>query len=372
MTDINISKLDLNEPDIWFDGQEIKKGFPHIFTTDTPLVVQWLPKNYGWKVLEEYLERLSNWAKLEPQRRIKLVINGSGFTPKQLKELRDKLLDKTFNPNQNIDLIDFNELDLSEYDFSFHIQLTKNYEKSKCLKYTVLDYFKNLYSLSECDRLKFGIEIDSMRILMLLAVELPIIYFDFDIFPKENERLNKVKAEQGFLFDMSSGMENSVIAMSDAGKIKLDQFYMRMKHEWQYSYPDLKRSSHKIYESMLETTYGIMIDIETKPRSAEDLLNTLSKAWSLGKSDRDRIREIVGFQHKGRNIYVQSYKSWNMYKRDLYSTEELKEIEREIKEEPLVFQPRDMLSNVSTEHSSSIEEVKIKNHSANKTTQCSP
>ncbi|WP_333023522.1 hypothetical protein [Wolbachia endosymbiont of Pentidionis agamae] len=134
---------------------------------------QWLPKEYGWTIPEKYLDRLNTWAKREPQRQIKLVINRSGFTPKQLKELKGKLLDKTFNPNQNIDIIDFNNLDLKEYDFSFHLQHERKIKQSECPEYTVSKYFKDLYSIQQDKRLSFGVEIE------ILCAYLCYLHLDF-------------------------------------------------------------------------------------------------------------------------------------------------------------------------------------------------
>ncbi|MGL9726387.1 MAG: hypothetical protein ACR5KV_07495, partial [Wolbachia sp.] len=50
----------------------------------------------------------------------------------------------------------------------------------ECPLYTVSQYFRDLYSISESKRLSFDVEIDSMHIFMLLALKSPMIYFDFD------------------------------------------------------------------------------------------------------------------------------------------------------------------------------------------------
>ncbi|OCA06694.1 hypothetical protein wTpre_1035 [Wolbachia endosymbiont of Trichogramma pretiosum] len=42
------------------------------------------------------------WAKRESIRVVKLVINGSGFTTMQRKELENKISNRKFNPNKNI------------------------------------------------------------------------------------------------------------------------------------------------------------------------------------------------------------------------------------------------------------------------------
>lgn len=93
--------------------------------------------------------KIEQLGKREDTRVVKLVINGSGFTPTQRKELENKISNREFNPNKNIELIDFNELDLGEYEFSFHLQTDKKTELSKCPLYTVSQYFKDLYSIPE-------------------------------------------------------------------------------------------------------------------------------------------------------------------------------------------------------------------------------
>lgn len=54
-----------------------------------------------------------------------------------------------FNLDKNVEIIDFNELDLGEYGFSFHLQSNKKTELSKCPLYTVSQYFRDLYSIPE-------------------------------------------------------------------------------------------------------------------------------------------------------------------------------------------------------------------------------
>ncbi|WP_245609371.1 hypothetical protein [Wolbachia endosymbiont of Trichogramma pretiosum] len=85
-----------------YKGQDLSPGSPHAFTVDTPLVFHWLPRKYGYLIPEKYVERLIEWAKRESIRVVKLVINGSGFTTMQRKELENKISNRKFNPNKNI------------------------------------------------------------------------------------------------------------------------------------------------------------------------------------------------------------------------------------------------------------------------------
>jgi hypothetical protein len=66
-----------------------------------------------------------------------------------------------------MELIDFNELGLGEDELSFHLQPDKKIELPKCPLYTVFQYFRDLYSISESKRLSFGVEIDSAYIYVV-------------------------------------------------------------------------------------------------------------------------------------------------------------------------------------------------------------
>ncbi|WP_264336458.1 MULTISPECIES: hypothetical protein [unclassified Wolbachia] len=317
-----------------YKGQDLRPGSPHTFTVDTPLVFQWLPRRYGYPIPEKYLERLSEWAKREDTRVVKLVINGSGFTPTQRKELENKISNREFNPNKNIELIDFNELDLGEYEFSFHLQTDKKTELSKCPLYTVSQYFKDLYSIPESKRLSFGVEIDSMRIFMLLVLKSPMIYFDFDILPKEDKKLGEIQASQGFLvaendktghdYDGITNIENAIVAVSDAGKVKVTEFYNEIKHRFQKYYPTLRSSPHHIYTLMENIVYNSPIN-EVLPTS--DYTSLSEHLNRLQEEKRLLIKETFGFKTNGGEVDIQYDNSWTKNKDELYTKEEIARID---------------------------------------------
>ncbi|WP_353280396.1 hypothetical protein [Wolbachia endosymbiont (group B) of Silvanus unidentatus] len=318
-----------------YKGQDLRPGSPHTFTVDTPLVFQWLPKRYGYPIPEKYLERLSNWAKREDTRVVKLVINGSGFTPTQRKELENKISNREFNPNKNIELIDFNELDLGEYEFSFHLQTDKKTKLSKCPLYNVSQYFKDLYSIPEDERLSFGVEIDSMRIFMLLVLKSPMIYFDFDILPKEDKKVGEIQAVHGFLvaendrkgydYDGIASIENAIIALSDAGRVKIMEIYNEVKNKFQKDYPLFKLSEHEIYKIMEEIVYFTL---------SNDVLLLISSYQDSNKRYNRRLeearllmQETFGFKTNGGEVDIQYDNSWTKNKDELYTKEEIAKID---------------------------------------------
>ncbi|MFP3028089.1 MAG: hypothetical protein ACEY3L_18270 [Wolbachia sp.] len=301
-----------------YKGQDLRPGSPHTFTVDTPLVFQWLPRKYGYLIPEKYVERLSEWAKRESTRVVKLVINGSGFTPMQRKELENKISNRKFNPNKNIELIDFNELDLGEYEFSFHLQKMWQIEKSKCPLYKVSQYFRDLYSIPEDERLSFGVEIDSMRIFMLLALKSPMIYFDFDILPTEDKKIGEIHAKQGFPLAENEGtghsysgmidIENAIIAVSDAGRIKITEIYNEVKRRFKTYYPMLRSAPSYVY-----TITDVII------------CHSLSNEYSFDK--KSVIEEIFGFKTNGGEVDIQYDNSWTKNKDELYTKEEIAKID---------------------------------------------
>lgn len=293
---------------------------------------QWLPKQYGYPIPEKYLKRLSEWAKREDTRIVKLVINGSGFTPKQRKELEDKISNREFNPNKNIELIDFNELDLGEYEFSFHLQSDWKIERFKYPEYTVSRYFRDLYSIPESERLSFGVGIDSMRILMLLVLKSPMIYFDFDILPKEDRKLGQIQARQGFLvaendktghkYSGITNVENAIIAVSNAGRIKIMEIYNEVKSRFQGYYPMLKSCPHYVYKIIEDIiNYTPLDEVLSIPiLDYKDFNKCLEEERSL-------IRRTFGFKPNRGEVDIQYDNNWMQNKDELYTKEEIEKMD---------------------------------------------
>ncbi|SPR07671.1 hypothetical protein [Orientia tsutsugamushi] len=315
-----------------YNLQQIQSGSEYIFKTDTPLLFQWLPRNYGSSIPECYLSRLSTWAKTENQRLIKLVINGSGFSPEQYKELEGKISNKEFNPHGNIEVIDFNKLDFNKLDLIPSKSMFCNIDFSKldfispstsmfnnnviCHKY-VSEYYSRLYSFTPKERFTFGVEIDAMRIFTLIMLELPLIYFDFDILPKENQKIGEVKAEQGILLietDSKSDncknirdLENSIIAVSDPGRIKLIEICHEVKGQFM-------KKHNSTFMAQPDYIYHIMSNIIRETELNDYYERELRKI--LNKEERSKLntlfhKKTFGFQSNGGNVVVKYDHSWH-------------------------------------------------------------
>ncbi|MDN5247976.1 MAG: hypothetical protein QWI36_02450 [Wolbachia endosymbiont of Tyrophagus putrescentiae] len=178
----------------------------------TPLVFQWLPKQFGNSVPNnkqyQYLQRLINWARAEPQRTIYLVVNGAGLKLKQMKDLEE-----TLSLIENIKVIDFNKIDFCTDDMP-NLSIGSDFEIS------IPEFYKTLYSADI--RMPFGLEIDLMRAFILLnfdkiAGQDEVIYFDFDIFSsKDNKKVGVVENIHGIV--MAASLENSIIAIDRRGR----------------------------------------------------------------------------------------------------------------------------------------------------------
>ncbi|WP_333023080.1 hypothetical protein [Wolbachia endosymbiont of Pentidionis agamae] len=147
-----------------------------------PLLFQWIPREFGLTLPKLYQERIFNWRKREPQRDIYLVVNGSGFTRKQLADLTQEMKE------HKITVINFNELNLKRYDFTIPIG-------EREIK--ISDYYRDMYSHNfkrisdEEGKIRFDIELSMMRLLMLTQVKEftrgnEAIYLDFDKLPEKN------------------------------------------------------------------------------------------------------------------------------------------------------------------------------------------
>ncbi|CAM81109.1 hypothetical protein [Orientia tsutsugamushi] len=300
--------------------QEVATGSKDTLEDTTGLLLQWLPRDYGSPIPECYLDRLSTWAKIENQRLIKLVINRSGFTPEQYKKLEDKISDKKFNQYGNIELIDFNKFDLKEYDFSFHAHTNLWINKAKFPKYTISEYYSQLYSIiPQEERVNFAVEIDTMRMLTLYAIDSPIIYLDFDIFPKKDYKIGKIIAEKGCLFNevvdttsTDNHLENSIIAVGNSGKNIIAKICNDVKLLWTECYLDLRHLRSNIYHITTNAVDVIIRDLYdhcpiNNYTSTQEYNNKLHE-WEKGK--RPLIHKIFGFQTNGGNVITKYEHSW--------------------------------------------------------------
>lgn len=175
-----------------------------------------------------------------------------------------------------------------------------------------------------------------MRIFMLLALKSPMIYFDFDILPKEDKKLSEIQASQGFLvaendrkgydYDGIPNIENAIIAVSDAGKVKIVEFYNEMKRRFQNHYPILQSSPHNIYTIMENIIYHTPLDkaLSTFMSGYKSFSEHFNK---LLEEKRLLIQETFGFKTNGGEVDIQYDNSWTKNEDELYTKEEIAKID---------------------------------------------
>lgn len=159
-----------------------------------------------------------------------------------------------------------------------------------------------------------------------------MIYFDFDILPKEDKKLGEIQAKQGFLvaendrkgydYDGMASIENAIIAISDAGKVKLMEFYNEIKYKFQNYYSMLRSSPHYIYTIMDSIVYDSPIDeVFSTFMSGNRSFNGLLEEKRL------LIQKTFGFKTNGGEVDIQYDNSWTKNKDELYTEEEITRID---------------------------------------------
>ncbi|UXX39962.1 MULTISPECIES: hypothetical protein [unclassified Wolbachia] len=185
---------------------------------------------------------------------------------------------------------------------------------------------------------------------MLLVLKSPMIYFDFDILPKEDKKVGEIQAVHGFLvaendrkgydydgiasienaiialsYDGIASIENAIIALSDAGRVKIMEIYNEVKNKFQKDYPLFKLSEHEIYKIMEEIVYFTL---------SNDVLLLISSYQDSNKRYNRRLeearllmQETFGFKTNGGEVDIQYDNSWTKNKDELYTKEEIAKID---------------------------------------------
>lgn len=140
-----------------------------------PIILTWVPRVRGASLLNgknsalNYLEIIKNHKlKNKEERDIYLVINGPGFEENQIDDLKREL--------KGVHVVDLHQYDWSEIDEGWKIDGED---------ISIKDFFKNIYNMSEEQRMYFAIEIDTFRLIALalsekMTGEKGAIYIDFD------------------------------------------------------------------------------------------------------------------------------------------------------------------------------------------------
>lgn len=181
-----------------------------ILPEDTPLIFQWLPRSFGNSVPNnkyyQYLPRLVDWSEREPQRKIYLVVNGVGLKQEQIEKLREDL-----KPTSNIQVVDYQEVSKEE---GFEHLKVPNRSNSASFKLSAL--LAQIYDQQSkvAEILHFVDFLDAMRLEIILNIEKitsrkDAIYFDFDVRPKDGQKIGPISIPGGILLSSEADRDNS-------------------------------------------------------------------------------------------------------------------------------------------------------------------
>ncbi|MEC4735035.1 MAG: hypothetical protein O7161_03785 [Wolbachia endosymbiont of Halictus tumulorum] len=254
-----------------------------------PIILTWVPRVHGASLPNgknstlNYLDIIKNHKLINKEERdIYLVINGPGFEENQIDSLKHEL-----KGIEGVHVIDLHQCDWSEIDEGWKID-----GKDISIK----DFFKNMYNMSEEQRIYFAIEIDTFRLIALalsekMTGEKGAIYIDFDSLKAIDSHIGKdITIPEGIL------LGPIVVGINDGGKI----VYTQLNNDL-IAISDL----------------GIAVDILSKYKSkilsqkemcdklVEYLLSTISELGDCihrmlekekgmtGGEEKDRIKEIT-------------------------------------------------------------------------------
>lgn len=157
-----------------------------ILPNTAPIVVTWVPKDTG-KTLPDGKNSKLNYVDVlikhkqgtNEERDIFLVVNGPGFKPGQIEELRDKF--------KEVDGVHVKDLHDPKYNTCWK-EIDQGWKISG-KDISIQDYFHDMYSKKPEERAHFAIEIDTFRYIAAYCVlckqkeskiEEGTIYIDFD------------------------------------------------------------------------------------------------------------------------------------------------------------------------------------------------
>ncbi|WP_374699384.1 hypothetical protein [Wolbachia endosymbiont (group A) of Limnophora tigrina] len=179
-----------------------------------PIILTWVPRVHGASLPDgknsrlNYLDIIKNHKlKNEEERDIYLIINGPGFKQSQIDNLKRELKEI-----KGVHVVDLHQYDWSEIDEGWKID-----GKDISIK----DFFKNMYNMSEEQRIYFAIEIDTFRLIALalsekMTGEKGAIYIDFDSLKAIDTHIGKdITIPEGILLGWVR------VAVNNSGKIFL-------------------------------------------------------------------------------------------------------------------------------------------------------
>ncbi len=158
-------------------------------SNEAPIILTWVPRVHGASSPDgknsilNYLEIIKNHKlKNKEERDIYLVINGPGFEQNQIDDLKREL-----ERIEGVYVVDLHQYDWSEIDTGWKID-------GKDIN--IKDFFKNMYSMKEEQRMYFAVEIDSFRLVALALLkqftkQKEGIYIDFDSLKSINGHIGR-------------------------------------------------------------------------------------------------------------------------------------------------------------------------------------
>ncbi|WP_341815198.1 hypothetical protein [Wolbachia endosymbiont (group B) of Aricia artaxerxes] len=197
-------------------------------SNEAPIILTWVPRVHGASLPDgknsdlNYLDIIKNHKLINKEERdIYLIINGPGFKENQIDDLKCEL-----KGIEGVHVIDLHQYDWSEIDQGWKID-----GKDTSIK----DFFRDMYNMSEEQRMYFAIEIDTFRLIALalseeITGEKGAIYIDFDSLKAIDSHIGKditipEKILLGFVLVMcdsnsgriiQTGLNNDLIAINDS------------------------------------------------------------------------------------------------------------------------------------------------------------
>ncbi|WP_254229895.1 hypothetical protein [Wolbachia pipientis] len=151
---------------------------------------------------------------------------------------------------------------------------------------------------------------------------------------KEDKKVGEIQAVHGFLvaendrkgydYDGIASIENAIIALSDAGRVKIMEIYNEVKNKFQKDYPLFKLSEHEIYKIMEEIVYFTLSNDVLLISSYQDSNKRYNRRL---EEARLLMQETFGFKTNGGEVDIQYDNSWTKNKDELYTKEEIAKID---------------------------------------------
>ncbi|WCR54100.1 MAG: hypothetical protein PG981_001122 [Wolbachia endosymbiont of Ctenocephalides orientis wCori] len=190
-----------------------------ILPNEAPIIVTWTPRETGATLPDGENSKLNyvdiliqHKQKNNEKRKVILFVNGPGFKPDQIEELKDK-----FKGIEGIHIVDLHD---PKYD-RYWKEIDKGW-KINGKPISIKEYYRDMYSMKDEDRTHLAIEADTFRYIAALFVlleqkelqkDLGVIYTDFDALGLINSSEYKERF-RGELYTNKKGTEQKGIGQN--------------------------------------------------------------------------------------------------------------------------------------------------------------